>query len=1620
MKTNDMLLEQNSIETTVNKIPFLIELNKLKNSLIASKDIEEQIKILCNGIIKIFNMSRVVFYQPLKNDMLHATYEFIKSDDDINLLKGSKVHSFFNPPRKIANNERMYLAHQHGYYIKLKDNINDDENTFILICIRDKEGMPIGYLKIEKDIIDSRYDKDLKENNGFTISEKNEIFVDRQRRLLSELQVTIERIMELANFVTLSTVKDPYCELNGDIYNQEKLKALEELISNIKSAETRERLRFIPDLIKLLDAESIELFSKSSHNIVKTICLWSKESEIPTPVYKSSFLQKRKMIANGDSMYFADIKGYDIVLDISSNPKCINMKELSNITSYIIVRMQDTMRNTIGFLKVNFIFRGDLVHLKFHSKLKKDLEMLKSVVPYLTIIPESEEFTHNSRVVLKNLYKLVPDLPLTVSDNDLIFHYISDILMVDISNIDSHNIPELIDNMKKFSYFVKDKKFVIHVFKWLYNVLDHRYKALIVSAIAVIFEHLTIEQGKDLSAFKDDCFDILSAWMKSEIKYIITSRHGLRYSVDILDQLLQLNCIFIAKYENEDIQRCTDLLEALNIYDINNIDFLFSLFKINQSMPGSYISEIFKSFYYLINNNLLNKDEAFEVLDLSLKILNNSKKDYSQIGQILSTVKIAFGVTFKKEEAIKDETARQYMDEFNNTCINILSESDNWLINYTTALLSLVINNLKTENRLDLTAFESFIADINLNNKEALLTAIRDFLISNIDSIILLNLDSSIKMILSKLKHGNLEVINDSKDILLLLGNHISSYERSDRSSNFMNILINELSTNDINYKLTIHDILHTLKINRMGHQSIHLDHDIHPIPQDSYISAVSSILGFSPFDIGDKGYHLLEIIGQCRIPVFLLLKTRAYDDFINHNNLGKEIIDILDSIGFDNQVGIEDRIVQAGENIFNLIMEGTMPEHMEIELIDKFIKFKEHVDSIDNFVTIGARSTAKGEDGRLYSFAGQFLTLLDIKSPGEFIAAIKKIWASLWAPKAISYRHDILEFDPSFKDRFSSENISMGVVIQSVVDAKTSGVIMTSSGGEMIVSGSFGLEGGTRSELAADKYTLNRHANITEKVISPQKRAICWDNEEKRFATKEIESPHKQLEQKIPDNQLKIRFEIVESLKKLPIFLGYPLDIEYAISADNTVYVTQIRPRTISFGGNQNISVVNDFSGFYSLNDKLLQTFTRGAGKGLVTVLNINEDETNTELEKIKSDSVVVARHLDLPNLEVYLKRRTPEAIILETCTPFAHPVLVVSEMEKQGKFIPVVQVNDALKIFRDGIEIGIEVNKENSVTFYAKDRELLSRIDKIKSPILYTHKDRLIKKKYTIDNLKTLSGSFEEIESDFILNGLFDNDRYNGIGEDEQIEVFKTLFLLSIHRQIDIENLIGEQYIINEEDLSEWYLFILNKFMDRESPQYEYFLNYKISPYIKKELLKKLEEKVGKNRKLCNVLRRNFDKIKNKNLWHPRELLFQLNAPVFIIDPRLNSNKDIHNPLSSDFNPWEFNIVLGAQNAIFHDQLGTLVPYNEKNRYIRGRVSSDPLEPNTVIDIGFLDNNSEYYDAFEERINALSKTAKILLNFNFHPTTQVEILPRMTDDFKENGINNRIRLEELSRLRL
>ncbi|MGD9380160.1 MAG: PEP/pyruvate-binding domain-containing protein, partial [candidate division WOR-3 bacterium] len=87
----------------------------------------------------------------------------------------------------------------------------------------------------------------------------------------------------------------------------------------------------------------------------------------------------------------------------------------------------------------------------------------------------------------------------------------------------------------------------------------------------------------------------------------------------------------------------------------------------------------------------------------------------------------------------------------------------------------------------------------------------------------------------------------------------------------------------------------------------------------------------------------------------------------------------------------------------------------------------------------VAVRSSMKGEDSVLASYAGQLESILNVEGEAGLLDCIKKIFASLYSERLVHYR-------TGQKARVGSESgvLEMAVLVQRMIDAETSGIAFT------------------------------------------------------------------------------------------------------------------------------------------------------------------------------------------------------------------------------------------------------------------------------------------------------------------------------------------------------------------------------------------------------------------------------------------------------------------------------------------------------------------------------------------------------------------------------------------------
>ncbi|MHA2237704.1 MAG: PEP/pyruvate-binding domain-containing protein, partial [Candidatus Hodarchaeales archaeon] len=303
----------------------------------------------------------------------------------------------------------------------------------------------------------------------------------------------------------------------------------------------------------------------------------------------------------------------------------------------------------------------------------------------------------------------------------------------------------------------------------------------------------------------------------------------------------------------------------------------------------------------------------------------------------------------------------------------------------------------------------------------------------------------------------------------------------------------------------------------------------------------------FSLEMIGGKGKSLAKMASAgMSVPSGFYLTTSAYKDFVKKNNLQEKIINFAKPEIVGKTISFE----SASKNIQELI-NG-------VELSDETVKEIRHAygELGGQDPAVAVRSSANAEDLPDLSFAGQQDTYLNVRGEKALITAIRDCWASLWTPRAISYRHQM---------GIKQEVVAMAVVVQIMVPSDVSGILFTANPvngerSEIIINSSFGLgEAVVGGQVIPDTYVVDRsNLTVKETMIGSKEQKIIYNGNQGTILQDVSEDERN--ESSLSEELLKDMTSIALDIEHL--FDGVPQDIEWAISGSK-LWLLQSRPIT-------------------------------------------------------------------------------------------------------------------------------------------------------------------------------------------------------------------------------------------------------------------------------------------------------------------------------------------------------------------------------------------------------------------------------------------------------------------------
>jgi pyruvate,water dikinase len=243
---------------------------------------------------------------------------------------------------------------------------------------------------------------------------------------------------------------------------------------------------------------------------------------------------------------------------------------------------------------------------------------------------------------------------------------------------------------------------------------------------------------------------------------------------------------------------------------------------------------------------------------------------------------------------------------------------------------------------------------------------------------------------------------------------------------------------------------------------------------------------------VGGKNASLGELLAELtplgvRVPDGFATTAEAYRELLRRSELERTIGDILRGVR-SNDV---DDLVRRSAQIRELVVRAPFPRDFEEELRAAYSDLSRAygVEATD----VAVRSSATAEDLPNASFAGQQESFLNVRGAASVSDAVRKAFASLFTPCAISYRIDM---------GFDHMQVALSVGVQKMVrsDLASAGVIFTldpdtGHRGVVLVTSSFGLgESVVQGRVVPDSFYIHK-ANL-EKF-----RPLVW----RKLGTKEV-----------------------------------------------------------------------------------------------------------------------------------------------------------------------------------------------------------------------------------------------------------------------------------------------------------------------------------------------------------------------------------------------------------------------------------------------------------------------------------------------------------------------------------
>lgn len=295
---------------------------------------------------------------------------------------------------------------------------------------------------------------------------------------------------------------------------------------------------------------------------------------------------------------------------------------------------------------------------------------------------------------------------------------------------------------------------------------------------------------------------------------------------------------------------------------------------------------------------------------------------------------------------------------------------------------------------------------------------------------------------------------------------------------------------------------------------------------------------------VGGKGLKLLDLTHDFRVPPFCIVpagvSAAVLQDDPNISALLSQIVN-----------------VSAEDPEFKAIAAKIRDAITLLELPERLLAVLSSAVKQLGTGPLAVRSSAIDEDAAELSFAGLHDSYLYQQGIDDVILSVKKVWASAYNERALAYRIQHV-------GQSSISLVPMAVVIQKMIDARTSGVAFTCHPAtydvtKTVVSSLWGAGEGLVSEgLDADTFVVDKQSKKMESDVAEKSERMVVNKEVGSGLCRELNPSSHVSTSSLSDDEIAKVAQLASDIEQR---YGCPQDIEFCFDSSGVLYLLQARP---------------------------------------------------------------------------------------------------------------------------------------------------------------------------------------------------------------------------------------------------------------------------------------------------------------------------------------------------------------------------------------------------------------------------------------------------------------------------